>query len=219
MSGLEPKPHSTGQTTGKRRTLRQRTEDAYRGGGADRIGRQLSAMPPEADAFLGTVDLATKLSAMRDPCTAGHVRRVGAFAMAIGAELGFDARAQEGIRIAGYLHDIGKISIPTEILSKPGKISPIEYLLIQGHAQAGFDLLKGVKFPWEIASVALQHHERLDGSGYPAGPEHRRSIGCDCVRACNSIRRQCCRCMRAIVSGQGLCDSNLASVRCRLNCH
>ena len=121
------------------------------------------------DAFLGTVDLATNLSAMRDPYTAGHVRRVGAIAMAIGAELGFDAREQEGIRIAGYLHDIGKISIPTEILSKPGKISPIEYLLIQGHAQAGYDLLKDVKFPWEIALVALQHHERLDGSGYPAG--------------------------------------------------
>ena len=80
-----------------------------------------------------------------------------------------DERKQEGLRVAGYLHDIGKITIPAEILSKPGKLSPIEYELIKGHPQSGYDVLKDVEFPWPIAQVALQHHERMDGSGYPQG--------------------------------------------------
>jgi HD-GYP domain-containing protein (c-di-GMP phosphodiesterase class II) len=71
--------------------------------------------------------------------------------------------------VAGYLHDVGKITIPSEILSKPGKLSTIEYKLIQGHAQASYDVLCGVEFPWPVAEVALQHHERVDGSGYPQG--------------------------------------------------
>lgn len=120
-------------------------------------------------AFMSTVEVATNLSELRDPYTAGHERRVGQIAVAIGAELGFDARRQEGLRVAGYLHDIGKITIPTEILSKPGKLSAIEFQLIQGHAQAGYEVLKDVKFPWPVALVALQHHERQDGSGYPQG--------------------------------------------------
>ncbi len=120
-------------------------------------------------AFMSTVEVATNLSEMRDPYTAGHARRVGEIAVAIGTELGFDARRQEGLRVAGYLHDIGKISVPTEILSKPGKLGLIEFQLIQGHAQAGYDVLKDVEFPWPVAQVALQHHERIDGSGYPQG--------------------------------------------------
>jgi len=118
-------------------------------------------------AFMSTVEVATTLSEMRDPYTAGHERRVAALAVAIGAELGFDASRQEGLRVAGHLHDIGKMTIPAEILSKPGKLSAIEFQLIQGHAQASYDVLKGVKFPWPVAEVALQHHERIDGSGYP----------------------------------------------------
>ena len=120
-------------------------------------------------AVMSTVDVATTLSELRDPYTAGHERRVGKIAAAIGAELGFDARRQEGLRVAGQLHDVGKINIPTEILSKPGKLSPIEFKLIQGHAQSSYEVLKDVKFPWPVAQVALQHHERLDGSGYPQG--------------------------------------------------
>jgi len=119
--------------------------------------------------FMSTVKVATMMSEMRDPYTAGHERRVGEIAVAIGAELGFDARRQEGLRVAGYLHDIGKITIPAEILSKPGQLSPIELQLIQGHAQASYDVLKGVEFPWPVAQVVLQHHERMDGSGYPRG--------------------------------------------------
>ncbi|OFZ89797.1 MAG: metal-dependent phosphohydrolase [Betaproteobacteria bacterium RBG_16_64_18] len=123
------------------------------------------------NSFMRTVEIATTLSEMRDPYTAGHERRVGAIAAAIGAELGFDARRVEGLRVAGHLHDIGKISIPTEILSKPGKLSAAEFMLIKGHAQASYDILKHVEFPWPVADVALQHHERMDGSGYPQGLE------------------------------------------------
>jgi PAS domain S-box-containing protein len=120
-------------------------------------------------AFMSTVEVATSLSEMRDPYTAGHERRVGKIAAAIGAELGFDEQRIEGLRVAGFLHDIGKITIPAEILSKPGKLSPIEYRLIQAHPQSGYDVLKDVEFPWPVAEVALQHHERIDGSGYPQG--------------------------------------------------
>jgi len=120
-------------------------------------------------AFMSTVGVATALSEMRDPYTAGHERRVAEIAVAIGAEIAFDARRQEGLRVAGHLHDIGKITIPSEILSKPGRLSPIEFKLIQGHAQASYDILKDVEFPWPVAGVALQHHERVDGSGYPQG--------------------------------------------------
>jgi PAS domain S-box-containing protein len=120
-------------------------------------------------AFLSTVEVATTLSEMRDPYTAGHERRVGKIAAFIGAELGFDEQRIEGLRVAGNLHDIGKITIPAEILSKPGKLTKIEYQLIQGHPQSSYDVLKDVEFPWPVAQVALQHHERMDGSGYPQG--------------------------------------------------
>ena len=120
-------------------------------------------------AFMRTVDVATTLNEIRDPYTAGHERRVAEIAVAIGAELGFDARRQQGLRIAGSLHDVGKMSIPTEILSKPGKLTAVEYLMVKGHPQAGYEILKNVEFPWPVAQVALQHHERMDGSGYPQG--------------------------------------------------
>jgi PAS domain S-box-containing protein len=120
-------------------------------------------------ALRNTVEVATIISEMRDPYTAGHERRVAIIASAIGAELGFDEIRQEGLRVAGYLHDIGKVGVPSEILSKPGKISPIEFQLIQGHAQASYDVLHTMEWPWPVAEVALQHHERMDGSGYPQG--------------------------------------------------
>ena len=120
-------------------------------------------------AFMSTVKVATSLSEMRDPYTTGHERRVAEIAFAIGAELGFDQDQLEGLRVAGLLHDVGKINIPAEILSKPGKLSAIEFKLVQGHAQAGFDVLGTMEWPWPVAQVALQHHERMDGSGYPQG--------------------------------------------------
>ena len=120
-------------------------------------------------AFMSTVEVATSLGELRDPYTAGHERRVGAIAAAIGAELGFDSIRQEGLRVAGHLHDIGKISVPSEILSKPGRLSTTQLKLIQEHAQSGYDVLQGVEFPWPVAQIAQQHHERMDGSGYPQG--------------------------------------------------
>src|ERR1035437_4737272 len=120
-------------------------------------------------AFMSTVRVINTLGEMRDPYTAGHERRVAELAAAIGAELGFSVRQQEGLRVAGYLHDIGKITIPSEILAKPGKLSWVEHRLIQEHAQSGYGVLKDVKFPWQMAEVVLQHHERMDGSGYPRG--------------------------------------------------
>ena len=120
-------------------------------------------------AFMSTVEVATIISEMRDPYTAGHERRVAEIAVAIGAELGFDEDRQQGLQVAGHLHDVGKISIPSEILSKPGRLSAIEYQLVQGHARSSYDVLRGVAFPWPVAQVALQHHERMDGSGYPQG--------------------------------------------------
>lgn len=118
-------------------------------------------------AFLSTVQLATSLSEMRDPYTAGHERRVSEIAVAIATELGLDEQRIEGIKVAGYLHDIGKISIPAEILVKPGRLSASEYALVQEHAKASYEALKIVPFPWPVATIALQHHERMDGSGYP----------------------------------------------------
>ena len=118
-------------------------------------------------ALMNTVQVAMILGEMRDPYTAGHERRVAEIAVAISAELGFDNNQQEGIRVASYLHDVGKIKIPAEILSKPGKLTTNEYNLIKEHAQAGYDVLSRVHFPWPIAGVALQHHERMNGSGYP----------------------------------------------------
>jgi PAS domain S-box-containing protein len=120
-------------------------------------------------AFMSTVGVATALSEMRDPYTAGHERKVGEIAAALGAELGLEAQRIEGLRVAGHLHDIGKITIPAEILSKPGKLTQVEFQLIQTHPRSGYDVLKEVKFPWPVAEVALQHHERVDGSGYPQG--------------------------------------------------
>jgi putative nucleotidyltransferase with HDIG domain/PAS domain S-box-containing protein len=100
---------------------------------------------------------------------AGHQRRVAELAVAIAREMGFSLSQQEGMKVAALLHDIGKIAIPTEILSKPGLISDLEAELIKSHCQVGFDLLQGVNFPWPVQQTILQHHERLDGSGYPAG--------------------------------------------------
>jgi PAS domain S-box-containing protein len=106
---------------------------------------------------------------IRDPYTAGHQRRVGDLAVALARELGFDERRVEGVRVAAMLHDVGKITIPAEILAKPGSLSAIEFELIKAHAQASYDILAPIRFPWPVAEVALQHHERLDGSGYPQG--------------------------------------------------
>ena len=105
----------------------------------------------------------------KDPYTAGHQQRVSKLARTIAQEMGLSKDQIEAIRMAGVVHDLGKISVPAEILSKPTKLSDIEFSLIKGHSQTSYDILKDIEFPWPIAEITLQHHERLDGSGYPSG--------------------------------------------------
>ena len=122
-------------------------------------------------------ELARALSAAleaRDPYTARHQLRVAELAQAIAEELGLPTDRVEGIYIGALLHDIGKLAVPTEILSKPTKLTPAERSLVKHHAAAGYEILKEVEFPWPVAEMVLQHHERLDGSGYPHGLEGDR---------------------------------------------
>jgi HD-GYP domain-containing protein (c-di-GMP phosphodiesterase class II) len=105
----------------------------------------------------------------RDPYTAGHQRRVADLARTIAEEMNLTPDQINGIRMAAVIHDLGKISIPSEILSKPTKLTDLEFSLIKTHPQAGYDILKDIEFPWPIARIILEHHERMDGSGYPQG--------------------------------------------------
>jgi putative two-component system response regulator len=117
----------------------------------------------------GTVNTLVLAVEMRDPYTAGHQRGVAQLACAIAKEMGLSENQIEGIRMAALIHDIGKISIPAEVLNKPGPLSELEYGLIKAHPQIGHDILKAVDFPWPVADIVLEHHERMDGSGYPQG--------------------------------------------------
>lgn len=106
---------------------------------------------------------------IRDPYTAGHQQRVAQLACAIAEKLGLSSTTIDGIRIAGILHDVGKIRIPLAILSRSGKLLDAEYEMLKIHPQVSYDILKDIPFPWPVAQMVLQHHERLDGSGYPQG--------------------------------------------------
>ena len=116
-----------------------------------------------------TVVALASASEIRDPYTSGHQQRVTKLACSIAEKMGLTENLIEGLRIAGLLHDIGKISVPAEILSKPGKITQDEYNIIKQHCQIGYEILKGIEFPWPVAQIVLQHHEKMDGSGYPLG--------------------------------------------------
>jgi len=118
-------------------------------------------------ALAGTIQAIGLTIEMRDPYTAGHQRRVSKLSCAIAEDMGLEPARIEGIRMAGDIHDIGKIYVPAEILSKPGKLSDIEMSIIRTHSQVGYDILKNIEFPWPIAQIIYEHHERLDGSGYP----------------------------------------------------
>jgi len=143
----------------------------------------------------GTVAVLANTVETKDPYTAGHQRRVAQLACAMARELGWSADWVEGMQVQGLLHDLGKIVVPTEILSRPGKISPAEFDLIKAHPQVGYDILKDIEFPWPVAQTVLQHHERLNGSGYPSGltageiiPEARVLAVADVVEAMASHR-------------------------------
>jgi len=117
----------------------------------------------------GTIHAIAATVEARDPYTAGHQTRVADLAAAIAREMHLSEDQVEGIKMAGIIHDLGKINVPAEILSKPGKLIDLEFQIIQTHPQVGYDLLKNIEFPWPIAEMVLQHHEKMDGSGYPQG--------------------------------------------------
>ncbi len=117
----------------------------------------------------GTVMAMSRLVDIKDPYTSGHQKRVAHLACAIAVELGLKNNMIDGLRLAGILHDVGKMAVPTEILTKPGSITRSEVLLLREHAENGYDILKSIDFPWPVADIVLQHHERIDGSGYPMG--------------------------------------------------
>jgi len=105
----------------------------------------------------------------RDPYTAGHQRRVAELASAIARKMGLAEWEVTGVHAAALLHDVGKIAVPSEILSKPGKVNQYEFSIIRNHCQIGYEIIREIDFPWPVATAILQHHERWNGSGYPAG--------------------------------------------------
>ena len=121
------------------------------------------------ETLLGAMRAIAHMVEMRDPYTAGHQTRVADLACAIARELLLDADRVEGLRLGAMIHDIGKISIPAEILNRPGRLSTPEFEIIKSHAEIGYEIIKDIDFPWPVATMVRQHHERLDGSGYPQG--------------------------------------------------
>jgi PAS domain S-box-containing protein len=120
-------------------------------------------------SIMSTVQAISHMVDLRDPYTSGHERRVGELAAAIGTELGMTEHQVTGLRVSGGVHDVGKIAVPAEILSKPTRLSAAEFAIVKTHAQQGYEILKDIDFPWPVAETVWQHHERLDGSGYPRG--------------------------------------------------
>ncbi|ATX83104.1 PAS domain S-box-containing protein/HDIG domain-containing protein [Mariprofundus ferrinatatus] len=120
-------------------------------------------------ALEGTIAAVSNAVGARDPYTSGHQQRVAELAKAIAREMGLDEARVKGVFLSATIHDIGKIQLPADILSRPGKLTNAEYQLIKEHSEAGYSILKGISFSWPVAEVAHQHHERMDGSGYPQG--------------------------------------------------
>jgi putative nucleotidyltransferase with HDIG domain len=129
-------------------------------------------------ALYETIDAITLMSEIKDPYTSGHQKRVAIISSAIATELGLSKDAIDGIYVAGLLHDVGKISVPNDILAKPGKLNEGEFIIIKNHPIVSYTILEHIEFPWPIASIVNQHHERIDGSGYPYGIQgNEMSIG------------------------------------------
>jgi putative two-component system response regulator len=125
----------------------------------ERLGRTLG----------GVIQAMSMTVETRDPYTAGHQQRVADLAQAIATEMGLSRQQIEGIAMTGMIHDLGKMSVPSDILSKPTRLSEAEFAIIRTHPQVGYDILKAIEFPWPVAQILYQHHERMDGSGYPRG--------------------------------------------------
>lgn len=120
-----------------------------------------------ADALRSTIEAMSRTMEWRDPYTAGHQKRVALISVAIARKLGLSEEACQALYMAAMVHDIGKVSVPSEILTKPTRLNDLEMKMVQGHVEAGYQILKDIPFPWPIAEMVRQHHERLDGTGYP----------------------------------------------------
>jgi PAS domain S-box-containing protein/putative nucleotidyltransferase with HDIG domain len=160
----------------------------------DHAGRE-AALVTLQENLRSTVQAIATAVEMRDAYTAGHQHRVAALALAIAREIGLREEQIEGLFLAATVHDVGKINVPTELLSKPGRLTALEYQMLQTHVQTGYEIMKGINFPWPIAQIIMQHHERLDGSGYPQGlkgeailPEAKILAVADVVDAMTSRR-------------------------------
>jgi putative nucleotidyltransferase with HDIG domain len=116
-----------------------------------------------------TIDAITLMSEIKDPYTSGHQKKVALIASAISDELGLPKDIIDGIYISGLLHDVGKISVPNDILAKPGGLNEGEFFIVKKHPEVSYAILKNIEFPWPVAQIVIQHHERIDGSGYPKG--------------------------------------------------
>ncbi|MFC1584036.1 HD domain-containing phosphohydrolase [Fibrobacterota bacterium] len=130
------------------------------------LKKSLQKLRKSLDGIIHVIELTVD---SRDPYTAGHQRRVSNLAISIAKKMGLSEDQIDGIRMAGIVHDLGKISVPAEILIKPGRLSEIQFEMIKTHPQVGYDILKDIDFPWPLARIVLEHHERIDGSGYPSG--------------------------------------------------
>jgi HD-GYP domain-containing protein (c-di-GMP phosphodiesterase class II) len=151
--------HATQVADALWKVLRRRRSDA----------EVVSAMDHMERVMLGVVESLAALAESQDACKSGRSRRVGDLAAAIGTALGLPGHTVRGLRVMGQLIDVGTLQIPREILWRPGQLSPSEYELVKTHVERGYESLRRVEFPWPVAEVVREHHERLDGSGYPRG--------------------------------------------------
>ncbi|MBT8338906.1 MAG: response regulator [Desulfatitalea sp.] len=149
-----------------KRVLSERTAKADRLNALTDLKLNLDKFQRAMEGIVKAISMAVEI---RDPYTAGHQERVAELACAAAREMGLAEDDVYGLRMASVIHDLGKITVPAGILAKPGRLSPLEYELIKNHVQAGYDIMKQIEFPWPLANIILQHHERLDGSGYPQG--------------------------------------------------
>jgi len=190
LKGGERRGEKTQQLREELRQLRRRvaelnqeqvgTEHKWRRGNSNKASRNLRRN------LKGTIHALAAVVEMKDPYTAGHQRRVSGLAGVIAKDMGLSDEKIEGVRMAGLIHDIGKLSVPAEILSKPSQLTGTEFDLLKAHPQVAYDILKAIdlikmhpqdgynvlkeiEFPWPVAQIVLQHHERMDGSGYPQG--------------------------------------------------
>ena len=135
----------------------------------DEIHEKQQTQERLADALKATIEAMARTMEWRDPYTAGHQKRVASISTAIARQMGWDDNAVQALYMAAMVHDIGKVAVPSEILTKPTRLTDLEMQMVQGHVESGYQILKDIPFPWPIADMVRQHHERLDGSGYPHG--------------------------------------------------